>query len=57
VKLGQRRRENEANFGEDKEAHSRERRSVRQGQQALSGELKDSPLPLLQFIDMREPRS
>jgi hypothetical protein len=56
VKRGRRRRKNEASFGEDKVARPR-KENKKQGRQMLSGELKDSPLPLSQFIDLGEPCS
>jgi hypothetical protein len=46
VKRERRRRENDASFGEDKEARPR-MENKKHGRQMLSGEVKDSPLPLL----------
>jgi hypothetical protein len=43
--------------GESKGAHSREVKVIRKGQRVLSDEVRDFPLPLLRFIDLREPRS
>jgi hypothetical protein len=56
VKRGWRRRKNEASLGEDKEARPR-KENKKQGRQMLSGEVKDSSLPLLRFIDLGELHS
>jgi hypothetical protein len=39
---------------ESKEAHNRRRRAEGKGVTALSGQVRDSPVPLLRFIDLRE---
>jgi hypothetical protein len=42
---------------ENKEARSRGRKAEGKGAAALSGKVRDSPFPLLGFIDLREPHS
>jgi hypothetical protein len=42
---------------ESKEAHSRRRRAEGKGVTVLSGKVRDSPVPLFGFIDLRETHS